>query len=206
MKCILCHLFIIALMFDTTNSFALREWKKSNGIILKMSDDIDTGDLDVADDVFGAKVGTLPTVSSKLNFGDLTPQNIVHDLWIVGAGTLGVSAAKIWKSKNPSAKVIAETRTTNRHQELLSLGALPRLRESRSSDDDLTARNVLVCLPPSSSSDYVDEIHLACRMWAGPLGNGNLVFTSSTAVYGDSIGNIVNENFRLDTRSLRATK
>ena len=40
--------------------------------------------------------------------------------------------------------------------------------------------------------------------WAGKK-YGNLLFTSSTVVYGDG-SNTVNEGFRLDTRSARATK
>ena len=31
-----------------------------------------------AEDAFGAAIGPLPTVSSKVNFGDQTPKNIKH--------------------------------------------------------------------------------------------------------------------------------
>lgn len=31
-----------------------------------------------AEDAFGAAIGPLPTVSSKINFGDQTPKNIKH--------------------------------------------------------------------------------------------------------------------------------
>lgn len=60
-------------------------------------------------------------------------------------------------------------------------------------------------MPPSSAVNYVDELNAACRLWAGALGNGSLVFTSSIGVYGESFGNIVNETFRVDTRTQRTS-
>ena len=158
------------------------------------------------DDAFGAPVGPLPSVSSKINYGDQTPQNICHDLWVVGSGTLGMLALKEWMSLYPDSKVIAETKTENRHTELSLLGVTPRLRSQRSDADDMTARYLLICIPPSASADYVEEIHSSCRLWAGPLGQGHMAFTSSTAVYGESSGNTVDETFRLDTRSQRSTQ
>lgn len=96
--------------------------------------------------------------------------------------------------------VVAETRTSTRHQELEALGALPLLREMRTDSEVAVARNVLVCIPPSSAgtAEYEGELYQACRLWAGPA-YGNLVFTSSTAVYGDSFGNTVTETFRVHT-------
>lgn len=64
---------------------------------------------------------------------------------------------------------------------------------------------MLICIPPSGSQNYEDELSTGFRIWAGPQ-FGNLVFTSSTVVYGDSFGNTVNEKFRLDTRSSRSYK
>ncbi len=86
-----------------------------------------------------------------------------------------------------------------------TLGVLTSLRSERSIEDEVSARNVLIALPPSSANDYIEELHTATRIWAGPLGKGRLVFTSSIGVYGDSIGNIVNETFRVDTRNQRNT-
>lgn len=37
------------------------------------------------DDVWGAPIGPLPTVSSKINFAE-DILNIKHDLWVVGSG------------------------------------------------------------------------------------------------------------------------
>lgn len=116
-------------------------------------------------------------------------------------------AIKEWKSKYPDSSVVAETRTTARHAEFISMGVTPVLRSDRCEANDKTARYVLISLPPSSNKeDYVGEVSDACRVWAGPLGQGHMVFTSSSAVYGDSNGNTVDEVFRLDTRSERSTK
>ncbi len=161
---------------------------------------------DEYDDAIGAPVGPLPSVSSKINYGDQTPQNVCHDLWVVGSGTLGMLALKEWMSLYPDSKVVAETKTENRHAELSRLGVTPRLRSQRSGADDRTARYLLICIPPSASATYVEEIHSSCQLWAGPLGQGHMAFTSSTVVYGDSNGNTVDEIFRLDTRSQRSTQ
>ena len=45
----------------------------------------DDGGKAEADDVWGAPVGPLPSVSSKINFGNEVI-NIKHDLWVVGSG------------------------------------------------------------------------------------------------------------------------
>lgn len=178
-------------------------WKQRTAkyTIISCSED----SVDELEDAINAKVAPLPSTSSKVNFGDQTPTNIKYDLWVVGAGTLGSIAAKIWKNHFPDARVHAETKTTSRHEYLQSLDVSCSLRSDRSTADEKCARNVLIALPPSSSADYIDEINVACRIWGGSLGNGNLVYTSSIGVYGDSIGNIVNEKFRVDTRSQRTT-
>ena len=141
---------------------------------LSMSSNPDFIEREYVDDAIGAPVGPLPTVSSKINWGDQTPQNICHDLWVVGSGTLGMMALKEWMSLYPESKVIAETKTENRHAELMRLGVTPRLRSQRTDDDDMTARYLLLCIPPSAADDYKAEIDLATRLWAGPLGQGML--------------------------------
>ena len=166
-----------------------------------------------AEDVFGGAIGPLPSVSSKINFPDATPRNVKTDLWVVGAGTLGSLAAKQWRAKFPSAKVVAETLTTTRHAEFTAVGIDARTRSSRNDDNtselDRSAKNVLICFPPSttaSTQEFFGELAEACRLWAGPLGGGRLLYTSSTAVYGDSHGNTVTETFRVDTRTGRSTR
>ena len=168
-------------------------------------------DDELPEDTFGAPVGPLPSVSSKINYAEIEiDESSLVDLWIVGSGTLGTLVADEWlKRKRNLGTVIAETKTTNRHTQLKSLGAIPKLRTDRNIEKDyICSRNVLICLPPSSAentNEYVYELFLGCRLWAGPK-YGQLLFTSSTAVYGDSNGNTVTETFRTDTRTARATK
>jgi hypothetical protein len=161
-------------------------------------------DGDVIDDYLGAPVGPLPTVSSNFNFRK-AEKNPSVDLWIVGGGTLGSIVAEIWKSSNPKSVIVAETLTNNRHDSFKAIGVVPKLRSSRNETlEEYSARNVLICLPPSGSSEYEEELFSASRLWAGE-DFGNMVFTSSTVVYGDQ-SNTVNEEFRLDSRSGRAKK
>lgn len=161
-------------------------------------------DEESADDVIGGTVGPLPSVSSRVNFAKevIVPK---YDLWIVGAGTLGKLVAKLWKEEFPSSTVVAETESSTSHSELESLNCIPKLRASRENDDFKSARNVLICIPPSASTDYNSELSEGCRLWSGSE-VGNLIFTSSTAVYGDKINGIVDETFRTDSRSSRSNK
>lgn len=164
-----------------------------------------------ADDIFGKPVGPLPTVSSRTNFADDTPRNVKYDLWIVGAGTLGELIAKQYRALHPHAKIIAETRSTTRHEYYRSLGVIPRLRSEREAKQEEqevehTARQVVICLPPSSSSDFDAELSDGCRLWAGPMAGGRLVYTSSIGVYGEANGQVVDESFRLDSRTASSTK
>lgn len=167
-------------------------------------DDLDNS---AGPDVFGAPLGPMPTVSSKINFAKET-LNISTDLWVVGAGTMGSLLCKQWKEKFPDSKVVAETRTASRHEDLLAMGIDARVRDARSPDSThRCAKHVVICFPPSTikeTEQYYTEITDACRLWAGPLGGGHLLYTSSTAVYGDSHGNTVDETFRCVSTSLSA--
>lgn len=164
---------------------------------------------DGVDEEFGSGEGPLPSVSSKINFPE-ERINIKHDLWVVGAGTLGSLAAKQWKMQFPASRVVAETKSSTRHGELQAAGIDARLRDARvGAETDRSAKHVLVCFPPSiapSAQDYNGELAEACRIWAGPKGGGRLLYTSSTAVYGESHGNTVTEAFRVDTRTARSTR
>jgi hypothetical protein len=128
----------------------------------------------------------------------------VHDLWVVGAGTLGESICRQYKQQHPHASVVGETATPNRHDRMNSFGVIPRLRASRTVEDETSAKNVVVSLPPSSSSDYPGAIRDAMTVWRGPSGGGSLIFTSSLAVYGDLREDIIHEWSRVDTQSPRA--
>lgn len=158
----------------------------------------------LADDVIGQPPGLLPTTSSRVNFGKRR-DNIRHDLWIVGAGTLGSLIVKELRISSRKMRIIAETLQDDK-QALTDLGAEHKLRQNRHTTDDGTAKSVVICIPPSSSQNYTDEIHQAASLWAGPEGGGNLIYTSSIGVYGESLGNIVDEAFRVDTRSAPATR
>ena len=167
----------------------------------------DDGD-GLAEDTFGAAAGPLPSVSSKINFAEKT-LNIKYDLWIVGAGVLSESLIKDWIRRFPNAKIAAETKSTKRHEMLSGLGCEPKLRDQRVSADSYSAKHVVIALPPSAckeKNEYYEELSEACRLWAGSKGGGGIVFTSSIGVYGESIGNIVNEDFRLDSSTSRTTR
>ena len=80
--------------------------------------------------------------------------------------------------------------TDKRHSELQEFGVTPQVRAARQATDDKSCKNVLICIPPSSPN-YLDEVNLGALLWAGPLGPGKLVLTSTTGVYGESFGKCV---------------
>lgn len=106
----------------------------------------------------------------------------------------------------PKAIICGETKTTARHEELINIGIEPRLRSDRSINDEGSAKNLLICIPPSAAAIYDEEINESVRLWAGSLGGGKLVYTSSIGIYGESNGNTVTETFRTDSRSKKSTK
>jgi len=175
----------------------------SSGLIIPSEKDDED---DLPEDAVCRPPDALPSVSSSINFGDVEV-DVKYDLWVVGSGTLGEYILKQWKSKYPMSNIVAETKSSNRHDSIKSIGkVITRLREDRNDLDFRSAKNVIICLPPSSAVEYSDEVHAATRLWAGRSSGGNLVFTSSLGVYGESNGNIVTESFRIDTRSKISTK
>lgn len=91
----------------------------------------------------------------------------------------------------------------------MKASCLPKLRKDRNEGDFQTAKNVVITLPPSSSpGSYTQEIQEACRLWAGPESGGKIVFSSSTAVYGESIGKLsqINEDSPLDDSTARSSR
>jgi hypothetical protein len=138
-----------------------------------------------------------------------------HDLWIVGAGTLGKEVAKIWLSLHPESTVVAETLSERSHDELRSMGVTPRLRSSRCDKDRFSALNVLICFPPSSAGMPVEEeLSEASKLWVGSEVDvpedvpemGCILYTSSSAVYGDTASGDVNEFSPVDNKSPRSSK
>jgi len=157
---------------------------------------------DEIDDRVGGPVGPLPSVSSKINFQEINLSPSI-DLWVVGTGTLGELIAARWRQLNPDATIVTETKTMKRHGKLLADGFVARTRDERMDSDTASCKNVMICIPPSANVDYDKELNDATRLWAGP-GYGNILFTSSTAVYGET-QSVISEDFRIDTRSARST-
>ena len=166
------------------------------------------------EDAFGAPVGPMPSVSSKINWEEVDLKDELAELYIVGAGTMGSELARqmveMLGDEAEDKVVVAETLTDKRHDELLSYGVLPKLREERTEDDEFASRNVIVCVPPGQANgyqgDYPEELAEASRLWAGPNGGGLLILVSSTSIYGESDQNRVTETFRVDSRSARSTR
>ena len=144
---------------------------------------------------------------SATSTNDASNDSATCDLWVVGAGTLGEIVCRLYKQRHPQARVVAETATNTRHARLVAeYDVTCHLRGDRSNKDEGTARNVVITIPPSSSTDYTEEITEATKLWAGPSGGGRLVFTSSTAAYGESDGKVVTEDSQVDTKSVRSAK
>lgn len=152
------------------------------------------------------KLSMSTQVFSSSSQTKLPSSSLDHDLWIVGAGTLGSIIAKQYRTSYPEANIVAETKTSNRHPELQSFNILNKLRSNRTSRNYKQAKNVVITLPPSSSTNYAEELNEACQLWAGPEHGGQLIFTSSLAVYGEAKNKIVDENFPVDKSNLRALR
>lgn len=100
------------------------------------------------------------------------------DLLVVGAGALGVRAARLWRESHPDAAITCATWSDERHEAITDEGFTPTL----AADLDGKYANVLFCAPPSKAGDsYPEQISKA-----GSLATDNFVFTSSTAVYKDA--------------------
>ena len=102
-------------------------------------------------------------------------------LLIVGPGVLGAKAGQLWLSAG-GGPVTAQTATETRHTELRALGFEPRVGTQSSQ----RFANVLFCAPPSGASDYAATVAAAAELWDSTAG-GSLVFTSSSAVYADTL-------------------
>ncbi|RYG94087.1 hypothetical protein EON65_57980, partial [archaeon] len=49
----------------------------------------------------------------------------------------------------------------------LDFEMVPRQRNTRTDKDDGSARNVIICIPPSLSKSYSEEVERGCRLWQG---------------------------------------
>ncbi|KAB2009702.1 hypothetical protein ES319_D10G185500v1 [Gossypium barbadense] len=100
-----------------------------------------------------------------------------NDLLIVGPGVLGRLVAEKWREEHPGCQIYGQTVTTDHHNELISLGINPFLKETKT---DQKFPYVIFCAPPSKTPDYAGDIRLAALSWNG---EGSFVFTSSSAPY-----------------------
>lgn len=101
------------------------------------------------------------------------------DLVIVGAGTLGLRVAHLWRSSHATSSIVCATRTAARHSDLAAAGFTPSLADELSSP----AANVVFCAPPGNLDA---RAYAAAVARAGALATGRFVFTSSTAVFADA--------------------
>ncbi|KAE8736022.1 hypothetical protein F3Y22_tig00000218pilonHSYRG00194 [Hibiscus syriacus] len=100
-----------------------------------------------------------------------------NDLLIVGPGVLGRLVAEKWREEHPGCQIHGQTVTADHHEELLSLGINPLLKETIT---DQKFPYVIFCAPPSKTPDYPGDIRLAALSWNG---EGSFVFTSSSLLY-----------------------
>lgn len=89
--------------------------------------------------------------------------------------------------KFPAAVVIGQTNSKSSHERLESLGVYPRVKDS-AGDEQFPF--VVFSAPPSGSEDYEAEVEAALKLWDG---TGAFVFTSSTAVYSGTDGELCDE-------------
>jgi len=169
-------------------------------LLLSISLGFSTPDLNFA--------GNSPLIVKGLQRSDMAMQaSSMHDVWVVGSGTLGLQILSQLKNVPKYANIVAETQSESRKKEIQSIGGIEhRLRSLRSEADIGSARNVIICLPPSCSTAYTEEIIDATRLWAGRSGGGNLIYTSSTGIYGEAANSIVTESYPIDSSSPSASR
>lgn len=122
--------------------------------------------------------------------GNETSSTAANDLLVVGAGVLGSLIGTNWlqQKQHERCKVVGQTNTCNRHEELRTLGIVPVTRNQQDGDDKFPF--VVFSAPPSGSEDYVAEIRAAAQRWNG---EGSLLLTSSSAVYDVSDNSVCDE-------------
>ncbi|OAE27522.1 hypothetical protein AXG93_3857s1200 [Marchantia polymorpha subsp. ruderalis] len=137
-----------------------------------------------------------------------TPSKV--DLLVVGPGVLGSLVAQQWfkhvlagfgpksaehkylpvspnQVNEGECNVVGQTNSTNRHEELRSLGIIPVAKDASKGEK---FPNVIFCAPPSGSADYAAEVRAAAERWNG---EGCLLFTSSSALYAVSDNGVCDE-------------
>ncbi|XP_074307136.1 uncharacterized protein LOC141642275 [Silene latifolia] len=100
-----------------------------------------------------------------------------NDLLIVGPGVLGRLVAHQWRLEYPGCQIYGQTATTDHHDELIEIGIIPSVKGTRLPRQ---FSYVIFCAPPSRGVDYAADVREAFSNWNG---EGNFVFTSSSAPY-----------------------
>ena len=95
---------------------------------------------------------------------------------VVGAGALGLRAARLWRKTKPDDTILCATWSEERHEEISEEGfdvtVATKLDEGE---------NVLFCAPPSRAGPGYAQ----CVADAAKMASRRFVFTSSTSVYKD---------------------
>ncbi|XVF38637.1 hypothetical protein REPUB_Repub20aG0119400 [Reevesia pubescens] len=100
-----------------------------------------------------------------------------NDLLIMGPGVLGRLVAEKWREEHPGCQIYGQTVTRDHHDELISMGINPVLKETQT---DQKFPYVIFCAPPSKTPDYPGDVRMAALSWNG---EGSFLFTSSSAPY-----------------------
>ncbi|MGB1606682.1 MAG: hypothetical protein ACPIOQ_78865 [Promethearchaeia archaeon] len=103
------------------------------------------------------------------------------DLLIIGAGTLGERLTKQYKAQYPTARVVACTNTTKRHDTLRALGAEPTL-----SVPSTPFPNVAYFVTPNAKN-FLELCQQGLHAWQGPGDDGSFLFSSSVGVFAKNV-------------------
>jgi len=122
------------------------------------------------------------------------------DLKVVGAGSLGVRVALLWRTKFPEAKIYLKTKSDKpeRSAKWKAGGFIPLSCE----EDNVQADYAVFCAPPTSNPNYDKDCQDAVT--TGWTGKGQFVFTASGGVYAENSGGIVNEDSKVKAATDRA--
>ena len=121
-----------------------------------------------------------------------------HDLKVVGAGHLGVRIALLWQQKFPDAAIYLTTRTNNEQRtakwKAQGFHVSSREQEESGEVEIVKVPFVVFCAPPTGNPNYPETIQHSIDVDREISSNGGAyLFTSSTGVYAENSGGVVNE-------------
>lgn len=105
---------------------------------------------------------------------------VANDLLVIGAGSVGVRVARLWRARFPDAQITCATATTSKHASFGAEGFIPVLASELSA----SASRVVFCAPALMRLDSAE--YMAAVAAGAALARERFVFTSSTSVYPDS--------------------